>query len=66
VLFNACPDGTHAMGGGAIAGAVPRQAFLNAQYPFPGTTDPPDAGFVASIHNAGRSTELRNFVACKT
>jgi hypothetical protein len=65
LLFSTCPSGTHAMGGGALPGGAPSQAFINTLYPYAGTTNPPDTGFVAIAHTTGGPLQFTNYAVCK-
>lgn len=66
LLFNACPAGTHGMGGGLSVTAPPGLAFLNALYPYAQTTNPPDAGFVSAAFTRGLSRAVTGYSICKT
>jgi hypothetical protein len=66
LIFDACPAGSHAMEGGVSPSGPAGQAFLNTNYPYAGTTNPPDTGFVTAIRVAGSARPLTFYVICKT
>jgi hypothetical protein len=56
------------MGGGGMAAGAANRAFLSFVYPYAATTNPPDAGFVVSLHNAiGASVVgVTSYAVCRT
>jgi hypothetical protein len=61
----ACAGGAHGMEGGIKPSGAPSEAFLTTLYPYAGTTNPPDAGFVLGAHALGGSTGFLIYDICK-